>query len=357
MKFLYIIFMGNKNLLSLLSLSFPFRFGKEKKLKGKGEPNTMQNTEESNTSVGKPFDKNDAILFVNINSVKPNPYQPRKSFDDDALTELANSIKKHGILQPILTEKIADDEYRIIAGERRYRAANMVGLETIPIIIKEFSNLERMEIAVTENVQREDLNPIEEAMAYYYLLSEGGLSQEEVSERIGKSRSSIANSVRLLNLPQGMQDALLENKITAGHARALLQAKNPADRETIFNLIVNEGISVRTAENLANDYNNGGRAFAKPLSQMLAHQNKNEGDKSSEDVTIPVDESDSGESLYNRDIIVGIQDKFIKLLGTKVGLSGTYNKGKLVISYNSYQALEKLFEKMGGNTPLVEDEN
>ena len=351
--------MGTLNSLSLLSLAFPFHFTKDQNGKEQTESPTTEAIEKSNPTVGKPFDKNDAILFVDINTVKPNPHQPRKSFDDEALSELATSVKKHGILQPILTEKIADNEYRIIAGERRYRAATIAGLETIPIIVKEFSNLERMEIAVTENVQRENLNPIEEAMAYYYLLSEGGLSQEEVSERIGKSRSSIANAVRLLNLPQGMQDALLENKITAGHARALLQAKNPADRETIFNLIVNEGISVRTAENLANDYNNGGRAFSKPVSQMIQNVNVNTSNSNSkDDVTIlPGGESDSGETLYNRDIIVGIQDKFIKLLGTKVGLSGTYNKGKLIISYNSYQTLEKLFEKMGGASPLVEDEN
>lgn len=351
--------MGTLNSLSLLSLAFPFHFTKDQNEKDQTETPATEATEEANPTVGKPFDKNDAILFVDINLVKPNPHQPRKSFDDEALSELATSVKKHGILQPILTEKIADDEYRIIAGERRYRAATIAGLATIPIIVKEFSNLERMEIAVTENVQRENLNPIEEAMAYYYLLSEGGLSQEEVSERIGKSRSSIANAVRLLNLPQSMQDALLENKITAGHARALLQAKNPADRETIFNLIVNEGISVRTAENLANDYNNGGRAFSKPVSQMIQNVNVNTNNSNSKDdvTVIPNEESDSGETLYNRDIIVGIQDKFIKLLGTKVGLSGTYNKGKLIISYNSYQTLEKLFEKMGGASPLVEDED
>lgn len=347
----------------LTSLPFPFRFVKENNNQTLKKENKMNNNEIVNTeSIGKPFEKTDAILFVDIAKVKPNPHQPRKNFDSTALEELTTSIKKHGILQPILTEKITDDEYRIIAGERRYRAATNAGLTTVPIIVKEFTNLERMEIAVTENVQREDLNPIEEAMAYYYLLSEGGLSQEEVSERIGKSRSSIANSVRLLNLPQSMQDALLENKITAGHARALLQTKSPADRETLYNLIINEGISVRTAENLANDYNNGGRAFASThtIANNNLNTNANQNTNSlSNDVTINMgnEGSDSGESLYNRDIIVAIQDKFIKLLGTKASISGTYNKGKLIISYNSYETLERLFEKMGGRIPLVDDED
>ena len=302
--------------------------------------------------ISKPFQGADnTILFLPIEKVKPNPYQPRKNFDEKTLEELSISIKKHGILQPLLVEKVTDDEYRIIAGERRYRASCLADIKTIPVIVKEFSNLDRMEIAVTENVQRENLNPLEEAMAYYYLISEGGLSQEEVSARIGKSRSAIANSIRLLYLPQPMQDAILEGKITSGHARALLQVKAPSDRETLFDMIVPEGMSVRTAENLANDFNNGGRLFRK--NNDAAVQTKLSNDESNEEVS----HSDEAPcSLYDRDIIITIQDKFIKLLGTNVRLSGTFNKGKLILSYNSYSALEKIFEKAGGNLPLVEDE-
>lgn len=302
--------------------------------------------------ISKPFQGADnTVLFLPIEKVKPNPYQPRKNFDEKTLEELSISIKKHGILQPLLVEKVTDDEYRIIAGERRYRASCLADIKTIPVIVKEFSNLDRMEIAVTENVQRENLNPLEEAMAYYYLISEGGLSQEEVAERIGKSRSAIANSIRLLYLPQPMQDAILEGKITSGHARALLQVKAPSDRETLFDMIVSEGMSVRTAENLANDFNNGGRLFRK--NNDAAVQTKQSNDESNEEVS----HSDEAPcSLYDRDIIITIQDKFIKLLGTNVRLSGTFNKGKLILSYNSYSALEKIFEKAGGNLPLVEDE-
>ena len=302
--------------------------------------------------ISKPFQGADnTILFLPIEKVKPNPYQPRKNFDEKTLEELSISIKKHGILQPLLVEKVTDDEYRIIAGERRYRASCLADIKTIPVIVKEFSNLDRMEIAVTENVQRENLNPLEEAMAYYYLISEGGLSQEEVAERIGKSRSAIANSIRLLYLPQPMQDAILEGKITSGHARALLQVKAPSDRETLFDMMVSEGMSVRTAENLANDFNNGGRLFRK--NNDAAVQTKLSNDESNEEV-LHSDEAPC--SLYDRDIIITIQDKFIKLLGTNVRLSGTFNKGKLILSYNSYSALEKIFEKAGGNLPLVEDE-
>ena len=302
--------------------------------------------------ISKPFQGADnTILFLPIEKVKPNPYQPRKNFDEKTLEELSISIKKHGILQPLLVEKVTDDEYRIIAGERRYRAACLADIKTIPVILKEFSNLDRMEIAVTENVQRENLNPLEEAMAYYYLISEGGLSQEEVAERIGKSRSAIANSIRLLYLPQPMQDAILEGKITSGHARALLQVKAPSDRETLFDMIVSEGMSVRTAENLANDFNNGGRLFRK--NNDAAVQTKQSNGESNAEASRN-DEAPC--SLYDRDIIITIQDKFIKLLGTNVRLSGTFNKGKLILSYNSYSALEKIFEKAGGNLPLVEDE-
>lgn len=302
--------------------------------------------------ISKPFQGADnTILFLPIEKVKPNPYQPRKNFDEKTLEELSISIKKHGILQPLLVEKVTDDEYRIIAGERRYRASCLADIKTIPVIVKEFSNLDRMEIAVTENVQRENLNPLEEAMAYYYLISEGGLSQEEVAQRIGKSRSAIANSIRLLYLPQPMQDAILEGKITSGHARALLQVKAPSDRETLFDMIVSEGMSVRTAENLANDFNNGGRLFRK--NNDAAVQAKLSSDESNAEAS----HSDEAScSLYDRDIIITIQDKFIKLLGTNVRLSGTFNKGKLILSYNSYSALEKIFEKAGGNLPLVEDE-
>ena len=302
--------------------------------------------------ISKPFQGADnTILFLPIEKVKPNPYQPRKNFDEKTLEELSISIKKHGILQPLLVEKVTDDEYRIIAGERRYRASCLADIKTIPVIVKEFSNLDRMEIAVTENVQRENLNPLEEAMAYYYLISEGGLSQEEVAERIGKSRSAIANSIRLLYLQQPMQDAILEGKITSGHARALLQVKAPSDRETLFDMMVSEGMSVRTAENLANDFNNGGRLFRK--NNDAAVQTKLSNDESNEEVS----HSDEAPcSLYDRDIIITIQDKFIKLLGTNVRLSGTFNKGKLILSYNSYSALEKIFEKAGGNLQLVEDE-
>ena len=302
--------------------------------------------------ISKPFQGADnTILFLPIEKIKPNPYQPRKNFDEKTLEELSISIKKHGILQPLLVEKVTDDEYRIIAGERRYRASCLADIKTIPVIVKEFSNLDRMEIAVTENVQRENLNPLEEAMAYYYLISEGGLSQEEVAERIGKSRSAIANSIRLLYLPQPMQDAILEGKITSGHARALLQVKAPSDRETLFDMIVSEGISVRTAENLANDFNNGGRLFRK--NNDAAVQTKQSNGESNAEASRN-DEAPC--SLYDRDIIITIQDKFIKLLGTNVRLSGTFNKGKLILSYNSYSALEKIFEKAGGNLPLVEDE-
>lgn len=332
--------MFNKNLLSINNDYFLF-MQVDGKASGAAEVSkTFKGAEET-------------ILFLPIETVKPNPYQPRKCFDEKSLEELSVSVSKHGILQPILTEKISDNEYRIIAGERRYRAALKAGLKTVPVVVREFSNLERMEIAVTENVQRQDLNPIEEAMAYMYLSTEGAMSQEELSNRIGKSRSAIANSIRLLQLPQSMQDALLEEKLTAGHARALLQTKAPADRETLFNLIINEGLSVRSAENLANEFNNGGRAFHKTSDIRNGIALSSKGDSVSGNNT---QGESSRDVFYDREIITTIQDKFIKLFGTNVTLSGTFNKGKLVISYNSYSNLEKIYERAGGSAPLVDEE-
>jgi ParB family chromosome partitioning protein len=272
-------------------------------------------------SVFKPLSENenilegDKLLLLPINKIHPNPNQPRKQFDPEALEDLADSIKAQGILQPLLVEKISDDDYAIIAGERRYRAALLVGLETVPVIIKEFSSIQRMEVSLIENIQRENLSPIEEAKAYLFLLERAGIRQEELAQRVGKKRSTIANTIRLLQLPEALQQALLKNEFTPGHARALLAVINPADQMYLYNKIIDDELSVRKAEQLASDLNKGKRALKQ---ERPAKQEK------------------------SIDMIV-LEQKFLEACQTKVQLKGTLEKGKIEISYYSQDDLERLY--------------
>src|SRR5574344_826304 len=190
-------------------------------------------------------DIDNKVVDIDISCIQPNPNQPRKNFDIDSLSELASSIKANGIIQPLIVEKVVDDKYSIIAGERRYRAAKMAGLKTVPVILRSFSDVQRLEVSLIENIQREALNPVEEAKAYKYLLTEKELTQEELSERVGKSRSAIANSVRILQLPTKMQEALENGTLSAGHGRAILSVVNPADQQILFSKITKHVLSLR----------------------------------------------------------------------------------------------------------------
>ena len=203
-------------------------------------------------------------LWIDPSLLKPNPKQPRTEFNQKQLDELRDSIVANGILQPIIIEPVegSEREFYIIAGERRTRAAKMAGLSRVPVQLRKFDEQQKLEIALIENIQRSDLNPIEEATAYYNLIQMGDLSQDEVAKRVGKNRATIANSMRLLKLPDDMQKALINGQISAGHARALLMVKNDADMRVMFSKIVANGLSVREAEALAENYNGGGRAAA-----------------------------------------------------------------------------------------------
>ncbi|NCB00932.1 MAG: ParB/RepB/Spo0J family partition protein [Spirochaetia bacterium] len=266
-------------------------------------------------------------VLLEINRVHPNPNQPRKQFDQETLEELAESIRVQGIIQPLIVEKISDDEYAIITGERRYRAALIVGLEKIPVIIKKFSDLQRLEISLIENIQRENLNPIEEARAYVYLLEQSHIRQEELANRVGKKRSTITNSIRLLQLPREMQDSLLASEFSAGHARALLSVINPSDQEYLYQKIIAEGMTVRKAESYASDLNAGKR--------MMKH---------------PKDSKPQPKSVD----ILAIEQRFIEACKTKVELKGTLQKGKVEISYHSMQELERIYALFGNNEETIE---
>ena len=195
---------------------------------------------------------NNSGVTLKISEIEPNRSQPRKEFDEKALSELAESISEHGLLQlqPLLVRPLTLGGYEIVAGERRYRACRMAGLTEVPVIIRELSESETMELALIENLQRENLTPLEEAMGYEVLMNEHGFTQDEVSKSVGKSRPAIANALRLLKLPEGVKELLKENKISAGHARALLSLENEENMLELAELIVAKDLSVRQTEKL-----------------------------------------------------------------------------------------------------------
>lgn len=197
-------------------------------------------TEDSNSSV-----------MLKISEIEPNRFQPRKDFDENSLSDLAQSISQHGLLQPLLVRPLPIGGYQIVAGERRYRACRMAGLTEVPVTIRELSDTETMELALIENLQREDLSPIEEALGYKALIDEHGFSQEEVATSVGKSRPAIANSLRILKLPDSVLEYVKQDKISAGHARALLMLDNEEDMLELAELIYKKDLSVRQAEKLA----------------------------------------------------------------------------------------------------------
>lgn len=194
-------------------------------------------------------DSNKSVT-LKISELEPNRNQPRKEFDERALTELAESIKQHGLIQPILVRPILGGGYQIVAGERRYRASRMAGLTEVPVTIRELTEEETMEIALIENLQRENLNPLEEALGYQSLMEEYELSQEQVAEAVGKSRPAIANTLRLLNLPKAVTELIKDGKISAGHGRALLALEDDEEKIRIANAIVDEDLSVRQVEKM-----------------------------------------------------------------------------------------------------------
>ncbi|HPA09562.1 MAG TPA: ParB/RepB/Spo0J family partition protein [Treponemataceae bacterium] len=263
-------------------------------------------------------------LFVDPSLLKPNPHQPRREFDEEALKELADSIREHGIIQPIIAEEAGDGTYFIIAGERRTRAARLAGLLTVPVILKKFSEERKLEVALIENIQRENLNPIEEAEAYHQLMTMGNLSQEETAARVGKNRSTVANALRLLKLPEDIRSSLSTGQISPGHARAILSIMNPADQRILFGRIVGNGLSVREAERMAAELNGGSRAGKEGTASG--------GKKKSDD-----------ESVRSIEVRT-IEQRFIDALGTKVTVKGSLDRGTIEVAYFSRDDLDRLYE-------------
>lgn len=258
---------------------------------------------------------------VAIELIEPNPYQPRKEFSDEKLAELADSIKTHGIIQPLLVREF-QGKYQLIAGERRLRAAKLVGLPTVPIVVRDLSEQSMMEIALVENLQREDLNPIEEAIAYQRLMDEFQITQEEVAKKVGKSRPAIANTLRLLNLPQEVQNDLANGTLTMGHARALLGLRTSEEQKQAWKQIQEQELSVRATEELIHQLNN---------TPIVSRETKK---------TIP-------KKSFSKDPnIADIEDQLQQVLGTKVIIKTIGMGGKIEINYYSEEDFERICEKL-----------
>ena len=255
------------------------------------------------------------VQVMKINEVEPNRDQPRKNFDEDALLELSDSIKQFGVLQPLLVRK-RKDYYEIIAGERRWRAAKLAGVKEVPVIEKEYTDQEILEIGLIENIQRENLNPIEEAIAYKRLLEEFNLKQDEVAERVSKSRTAVTNSMRLLKLSDKVQQMIIDDMISTGHARALLAIDDPELQYTLANKIFDEKLSVRETEKLVKEIKNPKKPKEKkPVANSFIYQD--------------------------------LEEKMKSVFGTKVSIASKgKGKGKIEIEYYSDDELEHLFDMM-----------
>lgn len=263
-------------------------------------------------------EKDNTIL--NIDEIEPNREQPRKQFNEDSLIELAESIKQFGVIEPLVVQK-RDEFYEIIAGERRWRAARLAGLKEIPVVIKNYTEKEIVEIALIENIQREDLNPIEEAMAYQRLMKEFSMKQDEVANRVSKSRTAVTNSMRLLKLDQRVQEMLIDEMITSGHARAILSIEDHEIQYEIADKVFNQKLSVRETEKLVKKYG--------------------------AEKTVPNQEEIKTPDRDYKAIYKDAEDRMKLLFGTKVSIKEkNKDKGKIEIEYYSQEELERIVDLM-----------
>lgn len=258
--------------------------------------------------------KEERYAELDTEEIKPNPLQPRLKFKQESIDELANSIKESGVLQPVIVVP-EGDHYRIIVGERRWRAAQKIGLKKIPALIRSMQKVQQLETSLTENLQREDLNPLEVALAYQKMIQELNYTQQEIADKVGKDRASVANYLRLLKLPKEIQENLAEDKISMGHARALIALEDPKLQVSLLQQIIQKQLSVRDVENLI-------QRLKRPLRARQI-------------------------SLPDPDLMA-LQEEFTKLLGTKVIISGNQNRGVIRIHYFSLDELNRIYKKIKG---------
>lgn len=261
-------------------------------------------------------DPADKVIMLKLSQVEPNREQPRKAFDEEKLAALADSIREHGVIQPILVQNIGNGQYQIIAGERRWRASRMAKIKEIPAIIRSYDEQTVMEVALIENLQRENLNPVEEALGYKRLMDEFSLTQEKIAQRVGKSRPAVANALRILVLPQSVLNLLSEGLLSGGHARAVLSLQTAELQEVLAQRIVDEQLSVRQAEALA---------------KVLPNEKKKEKVKEKKTTALDIELAQLQKSIANR-------------LGTKVQIINGAKKGKIEIEYYGGDDLERILK-------------
>ena len=271
----------------------------------------LEKAKAKRAAAAEEIDEKGRILMLKLDLIQPNKEQPRKTFDEEQINELAGSIKQYGVLQPLLVQK-SGSFYEIIAGERRWRAAKMAGIKEIPVIIKDYSDQQVMEISLIENIQREDLNPIEEAMAYKNLMEEFHLKQDEIAEKVSKSRTAVTNSMRLLKLDKRVQQMMIDDMISAGHARTLITIEDPDVQYNIATKIFDEKLSVRETEKMV-------KLIQKP--------------------EVKKEKAEKVNSFIYKDI----EEKIKAILGTKVTVDHrSNNKGRISIEYYSNDELERI---------------
>lgn len=265
-------------------------------------------------STGGEADNTNTILQISIEKIVPNPEQPRQVFEIEALQELSDSIKDKGILQPLVATELGNGNYELIAGERRLQASKLAGLRTVPVIVRQAKNeMEKLELALIENIQRRDLNPMEKAVSYKRLQEEFHLTQEEVAKKLGKTRPSIANTLRLLELPKEIQNAIQEERISEGHARSILGIKDPEKQRLLFSAILQDKLSVRDTEEAVKKV------------RVRLH-----------DRTVTTTDPD----------IKNLENRLVELLGTKVSLTKKGKQGKIIIEFYSEEELRNIVNKI-----------
>ncbi|MCX7821080.1 MAG: ParB/RepB/Spo0J family partition protein [Brevinematales bacterium] len=261
--------------------------------------------------------ENKRTFSIPIDKIMPNRYQPRKNFDEESLKELADSIKANGIIQPVIVSELGDGTYELIAGERRWRAAKIAGLTEIPVIIRDCTEAERLEIALIENIQRENLNPIEEALAYKEILERLSITQDELAQKIGKNRATITNTLRLLKLPEYVREKIVNKEISEGHARVILSLEDIDKMIAFTDYIIQHNLSVRETEKAVKDF---------------LTKNENVSRETSEKTT--------------NYIFKSFEDELIRSVGAKVEIKGNHKKGKIEIHYFSAEEFEKIFNQL-----------
>lgn len=270
------------------------------------------------------------VRLIPVGAITPNPHQPRREFSEDALNDLAASIETRGVLQPVLIRPLGGGNYELVAGERRLRASKKAGLTEIPSLIREMNDQESLAIALIENLQREDLNAVEEALGYQRLQQEFGLSQEELARQVGKSRSAVANSLRLLNLPDSVRADIQQNTLSAGHGRAIMAVSDPEPQAELHRRIAENGLTVRQAEAQASFYKQNGRL------------------PGADEIGVPAaSRSTRSESKPLDPRLKSLQDELSDMLGLTVKISGSPEKGKLTVRYGAEDDLRSVADKLG----------